>query len=138
FSMMSPYQDLHGPSADRHTYMDRCAALGMKVNYNLTTFSGGGSGANLSAADKAKRELLKKEILEFKDHPALLSWYLADEPDGQGISPAALEEEYQEVHQLDPYHPVLMVFNTKDLAPKYRNGLDVAMADPYPVPIQDP
>ncbi|HWD41257.1 MAG TPA: hypothetical protein VG944_20605, partial [Fimbriimonas sp.] len=135
FSMISPYQDIqHSDLADRKRYMDRCGQLGMKVNYSLVSLSGGGSGSNLSETDKAKRELLVKEVNEFKDHPALLAWYLCDEPDGENVSPLSLEEQYKIVHDLDPYHPITEVFNTPSKAPLYRKSIDVAMADPYPIP----
>lgn len=139
FSMISPYQDLATTKpSDRRAYMDRCADLGMKVNYSLVSVSGGGSGTQLSESDRHKRQLLADEVRAFKDHPALLAWYLSDEPDGENVSPHALEEEYQLVKQLDPYHPVLMVFNTPPKAPLFKKALDVAMADPYPIPDGSP
>ncbi len=43
FNMMSPYQKIEGKTLkERKAYMDRCAALGMKVNYNLLSLAGGG------------------------------------------------------------------------------------------------
>ncbi|MDR3691126.1 MAG: beta-galactosidase [Fimbriimonas sp.] len=139
FSMISPYQDIAATKIeDRKKYMDRCASLGMKVNYSLVSLSGGGSGAHLTKDDLHRRDLLVDEVKAFRDHPALLAWYLSDEPDGQGVSPEALMEQYRIVHDLDPYHPILMVFCVPSKAPEYKDALDVAMADPYPIPNSSP
>ena len=59
--------------------------------------------------DEGKWELLRKEVEAFRYHPALLSWYTADEP-GFGVDPAHLEKIYQFIRKLDPYHPVTVVF----------------------------
>lgn len=42
FNLISPYQKIEKKSLkERKAYMDRCAALGMKVNYNLCSVAGG-------------------------------------------------------------------------------------------------
>lgn len=138
FNMISPYQRIEKKSfRARKRYMDRCAELGIKVHYNLLSVSGGGGVGSgrlegLTAEEKKKR--LIREVLAMKDHPALLSWYIADEPVGQGVPPESLLETYRLVKKLDPYHPVSMVFMAPQQAWKYRDALDIVMADPYPVP----
>ena len=117
--------------------MDRCAQLGMKVHYNLLSVSGGGGvgSAPENITDEEKRELLINEIKTFRDHPALLAWYIADEPTGNGKTPEELLELYNIVKENDPWHPVSIVFNAPFLSSKkYSNSLDILMADPYPVP----
>ena len=138
FNMMSPYQTIDNKTLkERRNYMDRCASLGMKVHYNLLRVSGGG-GVGFRLADgnseEEKRKLLINEINEFKDHPALLGWYISDEPVGQGVPPEPLEEMYKLIKTLDPYHPVSIVFMTPSKARKYENAMDIVMADPYPIP----
>lgn len=54
-------------------------------------------------------QLLRDEIRALKDHPAILSWYVADEPEGQGISAETLEEIYDVIRAEDPYHPISLV-----------------------------
>ncbi len=137
FNMISPYQQIEKKTIkERKKYMDRCADLGMKVNYNLCSVAGGG-GAGSDRQQKPEAELeklLRKEIEAFKDHPALLSWYISDEPVGQGMSVEKLEKAYNLVKELDPYHPVAVVFMTPQKSRKYANSFDIAMADPYPIP----
>jgi hypothetical protein len=138
FNMISPYQKIEPETmAERKAYMDRCAELGMKVHYNLLSVSGGGGvGSKIEGlSDSAKRVRLKEEIETFRDHPALLGWYISDEPNGYKIEPSQLEEIYKTVKKLDPWHPASIVFMAPFLnAKKYEYALDIVMADPYPVP----
>jgi hypothetical protein len=138
FNMMSPYQKIMPETLnERKAYMDRCAELGMKVHYNLLSVSGGGGvGSKIEdLSDEAKRERLINEIKTFRDHPALLGWYISDEPNGNNTTPEQLEEIYRTVKENDPWHPVSIVFMAPFLeAKKYSGALDIVMADPYPIP----
>ena len=137
FNLMSPYQEINRKNRkDRLVYMDRCAELGMKVHYNLCRVAGGGGvGSNgKHDFDADSEKLLIEEINYFKDHPALLGWYIADEPVGQNIPVSQVEKIYNIVKKLDPYHPVSLVFMTPSRAVDYKNAMDIVMTDPYPVP----
>jgi hypothetical protein len=138
FNMISPYQKIMPETLnERKTYMDRCAELGMKVNYNLLSVSGGGGvGSKINdVSDEEKRKRLIAEIKTFRDHPALLGWYVSDEPNGNNITPGQLEEIYRTVRENDPWHPVSIVFMAPFMSSiKYADALDIVMADPYPIP----
>jgi hypothetical protein len=138
FNVISPYQKIMPETLnERKAYMDRCAELGMKVHYNLLSVSGGGGvGSKIEGlSDEEKRERLIAEINLFRNHPALLAWYISDEPNGYKIPPEKLEEIYRIVKENDPWHPVSIVFMAPFLASaKYSNALDIVMADPYPIP----
>lgn len=138
FNMMSPYQKILPENLGaRKAYMDRCAELGMKVHYNLLSVAGGGgvSSRTEGISDQEKKERLVNEIMTFMDHPALLAWYISDEPNGFNIPPSTLEEIYRTIKETDPWHPVSIVFMAPfSSALKYADALDIVMADPYPVP----
>ena len=138
FNVISPYQKINKETLDeRKAYMDRSAELGMKVHYNLLSVSGGGGvGSKIEGlTDKEKRERLIAEIKTFRDHPALLGWYISDEPNGTNVTPEQLEEIYRTIKENDPWHPVSIVFMSPFIAAKrYSDALDVVMADPYPIP----
>ncbi len=138
FNMISPYQKIMPETLnERKAYMDRCAQLGMKVNYNLLSVSGGGGvGSKIEGlGDEEKLGRLISEIKYFRDHPALLGWYIADEPNGYKISPETMEKIYRLIKEYDPWHPVSIVFMAPFLSSKvYLNALDIVMADPYPIP----
>jgi hypothetical protein len=138
FNMISPYQKIL-PEAfhERKAYMDRCAQLGMKVNYNLLSVSGGGGVSSKieGLTDSQKMNRLINEISAFRDHPALLAWYISDEPTGNGITPDSLMKIYKLIKENDPWHPVSVVFMAPFISSvKYTDALDIVMADPYPVP----
>jgi hypothetical protein len=140
FNMISPYQKILPETLnERKAYMDRCAELGMKVHYNLLSVSGGGGvGSKIDGlSDTEKKERLISEIKTFRDHPALLSWYISDEPNGISITPEQLEGIYRTIKENDPWHPVSIVFMAPFISSKkYTDALDIVMADPYPVPDQ--
>ena len=137
FNMISPYQKIEkNTRKERRKYMDRCAELGLKVNYNLCSLGGGGGvgSARLKRSHNEIMNLLQDEVNEFKDHPALLSWYISDEPALNGVKPELLQETYNKIKEIDPYHPVSIVFMHSSKAAKYKDAMDIVMADPYPVP----
>ncbi len=124
--------------AERKAYMDACARLGMKVNYGVNGLVGGGHNRpdlKITPEEEARRwAILRKEVETFRDHPALLSWYMNDEPDGQSRPPELLEKAYQIIREADPYHPVTVVFVIPEKAQLFASSHDIAMTDPYPIP----
>jgi hypothetical protein len=136
FNMMSPYQKIHpGTLDERKAYMDRCAEIGMKVHYNLLSVSASTGPKADTIPEEEKNRRLVAEIKAFMDHPALLAWYISDEPNGFNIDPKVLESIYETVKSIDPWHPVSMVFMAPFMASrKYSAAFDIVMADPYPVP----
>jgi hypothetical protein len=137
-NVISPYQKIIPETfKDRKAYMDRCAQLGMKVHYNLLSVSGGGGVSSKidGITGIQKKERLINEINAFKDHPALLAWYIADEPTGNNILPDSLVKIYKLIKEIDPWHPVSIVFMAPFLSSvRYVDAMDIVMADPYPVP----
>ena len=84
---------------DMESFLDRADATGFKVHFQLIAFEKLGN-------DNATLTTLASIIDRFKKHPALFAWYLADEPDGQGIDPSLLAPKYALIKQHDPSHPV--------------------------------
>ena len=136
FNMISPYQKIHPQTInERRAYMDRCAEIGMKVHYNLLSVSASTGAAADTISDEEKSKRLINEVKAFMNHPALLAWYISDEPNGFKIPPEILEKIYDTVKELDPWHPVSMVFMAPFMASRaYSDAFDIVMADPYPVP----
>jgi hypothetical protein len=70
-------------------------------------------------------ERVKKEVTEFRDHPALLFWGLGNEAEGDGNNAAywkQLEVLAQIVKQLDPAHPTFTA--VAGLSPEKAKGLN--------------
>ncbi|MFQ5673603.1 MAG: hypothetical protein ACE5G9_10950 [Nitrospinales bacterium] len=77
---------------------------------------------------------LSKLLDEIKDEPGLYGWYIADEPEGRGISPAKLWLWSRYIHSIDPGHPTALVNVRSRKVIDYAPAVDVAMVDPYPIP----
>lgn len=133
FTHVAPYRNSatfltdDAKRAEMIAVLDRVAALGMKVHYDLRKIA-------TEPESDTKWEALRREVSAVRDHPAILAWYLADEPELQNIPPERLAAAYRLVKELDPYHPCSQVFANRDQAPDYLDGLDILMTDPYPIP----
>lgn len=69
-----------------------------------------------------------------QDHPSLLTYYTADEPDGWGYTFASTTDAYDLLATLDKYHPTALVLNCQNYYfGEYTAGADIIMEDAYPV-----
>ena len=79
-----------------------------------------------------QKELLREIIPVLKNHPGLVAYYAADEPEGWGHN----EEWYADLRkflaELDPYHPVTITNYGPDGQRTYQQGADILFADTYP------
>jgi len=83
----------------------------------------------------ATRAELIGEIQARMRHPALLGWYLVDEPEGIGVSSVeTVRDYYQLVKETDPSHPCSLVIMSPGAAANYGDSADIVWIDPYPVP----
>ena len=103
-------------------FLDNCSAVGMRVHYQINSVA-------VAPASPAKWAAIADEIDRVKDHPAVLAYYLADEPGGADIAPSVLEAVYNFVKARDPWHPCTMAFCC--VAPElYSHAFDIGMIDP--------
>ena len=66
-------------------------------------------------------------------HPALLAWYLTDEPEGHDKTPERERERYLELQKKDPNHPIGLCHFLFEALAKYKDACDFTMTDVYPV-----
>lgn len=79
-------------------------------------------------------EPLADYVRALRDSPAILSWYLADEPEWRPKStPRKLEASYSRIKALDPERPVSVIFILPGLSGAYRGAVDSLWIDWYPV-----
>ena len=96
---------------------------------------------NQLPADAAARAAWEKKALEVvaavRSSPALLGYYLIDEPLWNGTPPGPLRAAYEFYREKDPYHPVWINMAPRglvaDLA-RYNRACDITGVDIYPVP----
>ncbi|NQU75488.1 MAG: PEP-CTERM sorting domain-containing protein [Planctomycetes bacterium] len=81
--------------------------------------------------------LIDDQVNYIKGHAAystLLGYYLADEPELQGITPAQLQARYAQVKGLDPNHPISVVHAGENyLSAEPPAYTDILMTDTYVV-----
>ncbi len=85
----------------------------------------------------AKREALLREVVtRFKDHPGLLTWKGADEPEWGKLPVAPLLRAREIIRQLDSNHPLVIMQaprgTVQSLRP-YNAAADIIGADIYPI-----
>ena len=73
----------------------------------------------------------------YKNHPALLAWYVCDEPDHMrwNVPPPEMRLATKLLHQEDPNHPtwaVVMPWADSNLY-QYANTVDILASDVYPI-----
>lgn len=114
-------------------WMDPIAAAGAYVTFSPY------SPAFMNRDEAMKRPLNEQErtalqarVNALKDHPALLAWYMADEPELVPVLPQRAQEIYEVVREADPYHPCIMLNDTMEGIRRYERGGDILMPDPYP------
>ncbi|MGD8238744.1 MAG: hypothetical protein PVH68_09345, partial [Armatimonadota bacterium] len=117
--------------------MDLCDRMGLKVIYSIKDFYAGTRwcpGFITSEADEEGK--VREYVRTFRDHPALLGWYINDERPLSMID--RLEAHQRWVEEEDPNHPTWVVlYQVGDVA-AYTKSFDVIGTDPYPIPGRPP
>lgn len=78
-------------------------------------------------------ERFQEHIIRLREHPALLCWYVYDEPSGEHFAKA--EERLRLAKKLDPQHPALINYLSNKLT-GHRG--DIYSTDIYPIPHSEP
>ena len=79
-------------------------------------------------------ETVKAIVNKWKAYPALIGWYIFDEPDMRGIDRKDFFAIYQAVKEVDSAHFVTTSFGAPPHFRDFVDGVDIIMPDPYPVP----
>ena len=79
---------------------------------------------------------ISEQVAQWQNRTTLLMWYTADEPDGWAYALNSTKVAYDQLKELDPYHPVALVLNCQDFYYEdYSSGADIVFEDAYPVAI---
>ncbi|WP_158560687.1 carbohydrate binding domain-containing protein [Paenibacillus contaminans] len=82
---------------------------------------------------KENFDYMQQAVTQFKNHPAVLAWYVMDEPTGNGIYPQELIDAYKLIHSIDPAHPIYIVEDRKEAYSATGKITDILAADIYPL-----
>lgn len=105
--------------------LDAAEQNGLKVILEGVTYAA--ATGDLAALDPA--------LKAFENHPALLSWYLTDEPSG-AEKLAWCRKVYDYLRARDANHPVFMTSCSPGEFARYAPVTDIFAVDPYPIPAQ--
>lgn len=112
------------PVENIRAYLTEAEKAGIGVHVDITR------GRSLEETG----EPLDAYVHALRDSPAILSWYLADEPEWRPKStPRKLEASYSRIKALDPVLPVSIIFILPGLSEAYRGAVDHLWIDWYPV-----
>ncbi len=118
--------------------LDRAQAAGKKLV--LTPFHGEKrwddpikEEARCGAFTGVNEKRVRYVINAIKDHPAILAWYMADEPEGRRHSVEWYKSAYALLREIDPHHPCIMLNYGLRGIRTYYEGCDLLMPDCYPV-----
>ena len=131
FNCLMPYNP---PNREQ---MDLSSEYGLKVIYSVKD-SYFGTHACVDQIKSQTDELvyIKEKVEAFKDHPALLAWYINDELGIEHLD--RLTERYINMQELDPGHPTWIVLYQINQVAEYNSTFDVIGTDPYPIPNSPP
>ena len=86
----------------------------------------------LTAPSELMKEFATKLVDTVRGEPGLLGYYIADEPEIHDVPSSYLENYYQFLCELDPYHPVFVTNDTIDgIVTHGYKCADVIDPDPY-------
>jgi hypothetical protein len=75
-----------------------------------------------------------RRVRALADHPALIGWFLADEPEGYGGDPEVLTRMRRAIDAADGRHPVFVSMARPEALSRYAPATGIAITDSYPVP----
>jgi hypothetical protein len=115
-----------GTNASAIEYLDACQKLGLQAFI----------GFDRSKLRGWDEEFVAQRVGALSRHPALLAWYLFDEPDlpHQYVPPDQLRALYNLIHTLDPMHPVIVTVAQTNMMPLYNGSYDVYWSMDYQTP----
>jgi hypothetical protein len=126
FNCLMPY------GSPNRQQMDLAHSMGLKVIYSIKDWYYGSRWCppSIRSADD-EEPMVRERVRQFREHPALLAWYLNDELP-QTFMPQ-LESHQRWVAEEDPHHPTWVVLYQYNEVAAYVDTFDVIGTDPYPI-----
>ena len=126
FNCLLPYPE---PTREE---MDYAASKGLKMIFTLKDCYVGLKYAPKGVTNEtAETAYAARRIREFKDHPALLAWYVNDELGLDWLKRLATRRDLCE--RLDPDHPTYVAHYMVEDIRGHLPSFDVIGSDPYPI-----
>jgi len=132
YNTVGAYLPTGGSLSDEEirVYLDKAQALGIKVICRPQPEAAMLRAESLITEREAAA--IRALVRKWRGHPAVLAWYMCDEPEGKAQPLERRLEEYRIVDAEDPYHPAIVLNNTVGGIHKYHPAGDLLMPDVYP------
>lgn len=109
------------PWEEFQPYLDRAAELGLYFMYDVRW-------------DYTNLTTMVDQVQRLHNHPSILLWYTADEPDGKSVPINSTAIAYDTIRAIDAYHPVSLALNCRDFYyADYAAGAEIVLEDVYPI-----
>jgi hypothetical protein len=126
FNLTHDYSFEHTPRTIKFTrkYLDKMHEANLKVFLGLPRIK------------IARQDIswIKNYVAEVMDHPAILSWYISDEPEIRNLSPNNIKNIHDAIKTVDPFHPTMTVYCKPDFFHIWKDSQDIMCSDIYPLP----
>jgi len=133
FNCVMPYGLLSGSLDEVRARLDAADARGLKVIFSVKDCYEGSTWGVTSFGDwQGVEAVVRGAVRAFRDHPALLAWYVNDELSLDWLP--SLERNFHWVADEDPNHPTWAVLYQVDELFSYMGTCDAIGSDPYPLP----
>lgn len=126
-----PYNTIVPYSFPDRRQMDMCTVRGLKVLYNANVYYGTRWAFGKVKSEEEEEAWTAKTIAEFKNHPALLGWYVNDEFNIAFRDRLVARNRF--VKSLDPRHVTWGVHMEPRDSRWFLACHDVLGVDPYPI-----
>ena len=107
--------------SDAREYLRLCDAKGIKVAL----------GMRRAWIYNQKLDFIREYVAALMGEPGLLTWYLYDEPDYVGVPMPSIRKAYETIKNIDPFHPVSIIYAASDVIPRYARSCDILWAQAY-------
>jgi len=95
------------------------------------------AGRSQGKLNDRQKQLLREFVTKVGKHPAVLAWYMADEPEGHGHNEDWYVDALKFMQEIDPYHPTTICNYGVAGQKRFYIGCDVLFPDTYPNYFQD-
>ncbi len=114
------------------TQMDLAHKHGLKIIYSVKgCYAGTRYSIEAIQSEADERPFIQDCVERFRNHPALLAWYINDELPLAMLPRLTAHRDWLE--ELDPEHPTWVVLYQVDRVRDYLPTFDVIGTDPYPI-----
>ena len=127
FNCLMPY------GTQSREQVDLVHSMGLKIIYSVKSIYCGTQWSQKNIkTEEDEINFIKARVKQFKDHPALLAWYINDELPLSLIDRLSARRDLME--ELDPDHPAWVVLYQYNQVRSYIPSFDIIGTDPYPIP----